>query len=134
MTTDAVWMTPAALARLQAELDELTKGGQGEGEPARAARLRELIRRAETSAKPDDGLVEPGMRITVRFDDDGSELEFLFGDRELASLDTSIDLDVYSPTSPLGRAINGRHVGDTVSYEAPHGAEQVTVTAARPFD
>lgn len=129
---DQVWMTPAALAALQAELAELDERGDGDGDLARMVELRTLIRKVEVSAKPDDGLVEPGMTVTVRFEGDGSNERFLLGSREMAH--SGVDVDVYSPTSPLGAAITGRHVGDEVSYLAPSGATlNVTVLEAVPF-
>lgn len=135
MTTESVWMTPAALERLEAELAELSRPGRAltDTEQARATELRAMVRNAEVGLKPDDGLVEPGMRITVRFDDDAQPTSFLLGSRELADLDDSLDLDVYSPTSPLGSAITGRYVGDAVTYQAPNRAVQVTVLEAVPF-
>ena len=135
MTTESVWMTPAALERLEAELAELSRPGRTltDTEQARATELRATVRNAEVGLKPDDGLVEPGMRITVRFDDDAEPTSFLLGSRELADLDDSVDLDVYSPTSPLGSAITGRYVGDAVTYQAPNRAVQVTVLEAVPF-
>ncbi|MBM7830837.1 transcription elongation factor GreA [Agromyces cerinus] len=135
MTTESVWMTPAALERLEAELVELSRPGRTltDTEQARATELRAMVRNAEVGLKPDDGLVEPGMRITVRFDDDAEPTSFLLGSRELADLDATVDLDVYSPTSPLGAAITGRYVGDAVTYQAPNRAVQVTVLEAVPF-
>ena len=135
MTTESVWMTPAALERLETELAELSRPGRTltDTEQARATELRAMVRNAEVGLKPDDGLVEPGMRITVRFDDDAEPTSFLLGSRELAGLDESVDLDVYSPTSPLGSAITGSYVGDAVTYQAPNRAVQVTVLEAVPF-
>ncbi|SIN79036.1 GreA/GreB family elongation factor [Agromyces cerinus] len=135
MTTESVWMTPAALERLEAELVELSRPGRTltDTEQARATELRAMVRNAEVGLKPDDGLVEPGMRITVRFDDDAEPTSFLLGSRELADLDSTVDLDVYSPTSPLGAAITGHYVGDAVTYQAPNRAVQVTVLEAVPF-
>lgn len=132
MSTDSVWMTPVALEQLRAELAELTRNT----DPHHADRirhLRELIDHAETELKPDDGLVEPGMRITIRFARDDNPLTFLFGARELLTLDDNLDLDVYSPSSPLGAAINGHYVNDTVTYDSPQGPERVTIVAAEPF-
>lgn len=131
---DTVWMTAGALAALQAELDELNARAEGDIPQARQVELRDLIRRAEVGTKPDDGLVEPGMTVTVRFTRDGSEETFLLGSRELVRQGSEIELDVYSPSSPLGVAITGRSVGDTVTYQAPNGAAiEVTVVAAVPF-
>ncbi|MBD7958214.1 GreA/GreB family elongation factor [Microbacterium sp. Sa4CUA7] len=131
---DTVWMTAGALAALQAELDELNARAEGDVPQGRQVELRDLIRRAEVGTKPDDGLVEPGMTVTVRFTRDGSEETFLLGSRELVRQGTEVELDVYSPSSPLGVAITGRSVGDTVTYDAPNGATiEVTVVAAVPF-
>jgi len=128
-------MTGAALSKLRAELADLTAGGgTAGGTGARIAELRELIDRAEVVVKPDDGLVEPGMIITVRYEDDAEASSFLLGDRELQRLDPSLDLDVYSPDSPLGLTINGHYPGDTVSYTTPTGViVKLTITAAVPF-
>jgi transcription elongation factor GreA len=48
----------------------------------------------------------------------GDKEKFLLGSREIAG-DSA--LDVYSEKSPLGAAINGAKVGDSVSYDAPNG-------------
>ena len=43
-------------------------------------------------------------------------------------------LDVYSPQTALGSAINGKSKGDTVSYLAPNGKElQVVIVDAVPY-
>ncbi|RYJ04750.1 MAG: transcription elongation factor GreA, partial [Actinomycetales bacterium] len=48
--------------------------------------------------------------------------------------DDAVDLDVYSPTSPLGAAILGKKAGDEASYETPTGATiSVEVVEAKPF-
>ena len=61
----------------------------------------------------------------------GEEMKFLLGSREGAG-DTT--LDVYSPSSPLGEAISGKQVGDTVEYQAPNGATiKVEISAAEPY-
>lgn len=134
MAPDGVWMTPAALERLQQELADLTAVGREvtDLERARVVELKELIQRAEAVSKPDDGLVEPGMRITVRFDDDGSTSSFVLGDRTLLGLDDSLDIDVFSPDSPLGSAIDGLHVGDVAQFESPRGKRSLTILAATP--
>jgi transcription elongation factor GreA len=134
VTADTVWLTPAALAKLRAEHDGLA-ARQTEltsDERARLAELKDLIRTAQAEPKPDDGLVEPGMRITVRFDDDGSTASFVFGSRTMLGLDESLDVDVYSPQSPLGAAIDGLYVGDTASFESPKGLRKLTIVAASP--
>ena len=74
------------------------------------------------------------MKVTIRFKGDTDTETFLLGSRELLSLDSSVDLDVYSPTSPLGVAILGKYAGDTASYEAPNGKVlEVEIVEAKPF-
>jgi transcription elongation factor GreA len=110
------------------------KDEQGHSE-ARIRQLEDMLRRAKVGETPaDDGVVEPGMKVTVRFAGDDDTMTFLFGARELADFDPSVDLDVYSPNSPLGAAIDGRKQGDTVSYAAPNGSElKVEIVGAVPF-
>lgn len=131
MTTESVWMTPATRQRLEEELAVLERNESAD--PARARELRVLLRNAEVASKPDDGLVEAGMRVTVRFERDASESTFLLGSRELSGLDPNIDTDVYSLTSPLGQAIAGHYVGDVVRFRAPSGEQQITIVSAAPF-
>ena len=134
MSHDAVWMTAAARQRLQDELSELMSRGREDDAAAQAriTELRILIERAEVREMPDDGLVEPGMRVTVSFADDGSALTFILGDRTMLNLDPSLDQPVYSPTSPMGAAITGLSVGDKAVLAAPLGDRHLTITAARP--
>src|SRR5690606_23400132 len=134
MTADVVWMTPAALARLQEELETLTAPGRelDDAQKARVVELRELLKKARAESKPDDGLVEPGMRITARFEDDGTTIDFVLGSRSVLGLDESMDVDVYSPESPLGAAINGLYVGDKATFETPTGERPLTILAAKP--
>lgn len=132
-TRSPVWMTEAALAALQEELVRLEATPQDETAP-RLLEVRDLIRRAETGPKPDDGLVEPGMTVTVRFAGNDDTETFLLGERALFQSLGDTELDVYSPESPLGAALLGHSVGDTVTYTAPTGrALEVSVVAAAPF-
>ena len=149
--TETIWVTQEAFDRLKQELEHLTgdvrsditakiasareegdlkeNGGyhaareeQGKTE-ARIRQLEDMLRRAEVGDKPaDDGVVEAGMIVTIRFKGDTGTEQFLLGSRELMSMDSSVEIDVYSPTSPLGVAVVGKKKGDSVSYEALHDA------------
>ncbi len=139
MTTpvdDTIWITPAAHAGLVAELDKLTRSTSAPA-PEVEGRIRELtalLRRAEVGDKPDDGLVEPGMTITVVFDGDAESTTFLLAQRGIAASDPDIGLKVYSPTSALGTAITGKYPGDVFEYEAPSGVMiGGRIVAAEPF-
>jgi transcription elongation factor GreA len=144
------WLTQEAADRLAAELVQLETTGRSEIvkkiEAARAegdlkenggyhaareeqgkmeARIRQLkhmLDNAEigTAANAAEGVVAPGMKITVEIM--GDEMQFLLGSREIATG----DLDVYSEQSPLGSAVMGAKVGDTKSYTAPNG-KNITV-------
>jgi len=139
------WLTQEAADRLSAELASLETTGRSEIikkiEAARAegdlkenggyhaareeqgkieARIRQLkhmLENAEIGTAPNnaDGLISPGMRVTVEIM--GDEMEFLLGSREISSG----DLDVYSEKSPLGAAVMGPKIGDTKTYNAPNG-------------
>ena len=94
-----------------------------------------MLERAEVGETPeDDGTVSPGMKVTYKFvgDDDDEAETFLLGAREI---EDSVDgLKVYSPQSPLGTAIIGAQVGETVSYEAPNGKTlEVVIVDATPY-
>ena len=128
---ETVWMTPTALRALQDELEALVRSGADA--TSRGREIRKLVEHAEVAAKPDDGLVEAGMQVTVRFEDVGREATFLLGSRALAGLDPNVAVDVYSLESPLGEAILGSRVGSTVTFTPPAGQQRVSILAAVPF-
>ncbi|MEP6843760.1 MAG: transcription elongation factor GreA [Pseudolysinimonas sp.] len=132
---ETIWLTQTARDQLQSELDGLDRRAAPSPEiEARIRELRALLRRAEVGDKPDDGLVEAGMTITVQFDGDSAPATFLLGQRANAESDPSVDIDVYPPSSPLGTAIAGRYPGDRFQYLAPSGAElSGRIVAAVPF-
>ncbi|HWU23349.1 MAG TPA: transcription elongation factor GreA [Nocardioides sp.] len=104
--------------------------GKNEG---RIAQLQEMLERAEIVAPPaDDGVVEPGMVVTYKFegdDDDEAETFLLIGAREGAPS----DIAVYTPEAPLGAAINGHSKGETVSYEVNGKTQTVIILDAVPY-
>lgn len=118
---EPIWLTQDALRHLEQELDAIVREGADDDQAqARAIELRAIIRRAQVGARPDDGIVEPGMRVTVEFAGDGSHDTFLLGSRVLLGADG--DVAVYSPDSPLGQAIAGLLPGDRFEYRTPNGA------------
>lgn len=77
-----------------------------------------------------DGTVGVGQVVTVRFPD-GDEERFLLASREQAP---HAEIDVYSPSSPLGAAVLGAAVGARVAFTLPNGRQlNVTVVSAEPL-
>ena len=72
----------------------------------------------------------PGMTVTIAFAGDDEEVTFLLASRE----ESGSPIDVYSPKSPLGAAINGKKVGETASYTLPNGRNMtVEIIDATPY-
>ena len=142
--SEGTWLTPAALEKLQEELDYLTTTGREEV-VARIAEARDHGDLKENSeydtAKNDQGLMEARIRqlkhiidnariieaddsgavaigsVAVVVDEDGDEMEFFVAPAE----NKLPGMLLASPDSPLGGALLGAKPGDDVTYEAPGG-------------
>jgi transcription elongation factor GreA len=158
--TGEIWLTEDAFARLKTELDDLVaqrpamaaeiNARREEGDlkenggyhaardeqvkqEARIRQLQELLRNAQVGVPPaDDGVIEPGMVVTVAYDGDDDDQEtFLLGSREEGSHGS---MQVYSPQSPLGQAILGASKGESREYVLPSGKTQkVSIIDAKPY-
>ncbi len=144
------WLSQDAFDRLKAELDDLKTNGreqiakdievarahgdlrenaeyhaakdeQGKME-ARIRQLEMLLRDAKIGQPDSTDEVRPG--LVVSLDVDGDEETYLLGSRE----DTHETHDVLSADSPIGRAIIGHGVGDTVTVTAPAAQFDVKIT------
>ncbi len=154
------WLTQEAHDRLQHELDELVahrpviaaeinarreegdlkeNGGyhaardEQAKQEARIRHLQEILRSAQVGVSPaDNGVVEPGMVVTIAYDGDDDDREtFLLGSREEG---VHGSMQVYSPQSPLGQAILGANRGESREYILPNGrVQKVAVLEAKPF-
>jgi transcription elongation factor GreA len=157
--TQVTWLTQEAHDRLKHELDELIanrsviaaeinarreegdlreNGGyhaareeQGKQE-ARIRQLQELLRNAKVGEAPQNsGVAEPGMVLTVRYEDDEETETFLLATREEGAHGA---VEVYSPNSPLGKALLGAKEGEAREYELPNGGNmKVTLIKAEPY-
>ncbi|MCC3652024.1 MULTISPECIES: transcription elongation factor GreA [Streptomyces] len=161
-TSDNVtWLTQEAYNQLKAELEYLSgparteiakkieaareegdlreNGGyhaakeeQGKQE-LRIRQLTQLLQHAKVGeTPPDDGVVEPGMVVTIAFDGDPDDTTtFLLASREYASASS---VETFSPQSPLGQGVNGKRVGDEAQYELPNGKmASVKILEAKPY-
>jgi len=158
---NVIWLTQEAFDKLQEELDQLRgparsdiiakiSAARDEGDlkenggyhaareeqskaEARIRQLEDMLRRAEVGeTPPDDGIVEPGMKVTTRFVGDTETETFLLGAREMAETES---LQVFSPQSPMGSAIIGVKRGETVTYKAPNGKKlKIEILEAVPYE
>ena len=156
MTEHTTFLTPAALEKLQKELEELRTVGREEIEAriaearshgdlrenadydaakndqglmeARIRKLEHVINTAEVREVEDTGRVEVGSVVTV-VDSDGDEMEYFVASQE----NKAGGMLLASPESPLGSALLGKSVGDQVEFEAPVGRMTVEVKAVRPY-
>jgi transcription elongation factor GreA len=152
------WLTQEAYDRLSAELEEAkgprradivakieaareegdlkenggyhaAKDEQGKLE-ARIRQLTQLLRDAKVGDAPTSaGVAGPGMVVEVRYEGDDESETFLIGSRE-----DKASIPVYSANSPLGLALTGAKVGDSVSYTLPNGGSMtVELLSAEPY-
>ena len=148
MTTSSqgAWMSPHAYERLERELAtlrELCAAAAATGDTdandaavrrawqARIQQIHDLLVNAVVGEDPpDDGIAEPGMVLTIRYDDTGDTETFLLGVRGAEYG----DMEVYSNQSPLGAAIAGARPGERRTYTLPSGATlTVTLLKAVPY-
>ncbi|GAA3577931.1 transcription elongation factor GreA [Nonomuraea rosea] len=156
---NVTWLTQEAYDRLKAEYEHLSGPGrvdiakkieaareegdlkenggyhaakdeQGKME-ARIFHLRQIIDNAQVGEAPKaEGVVGPGMTVTIRFVGDDDEVTFLLASRE----ESGAPIDVYSPRSPLGAAINGKKIGEKATYSMPNGRQNtVEILEAVPY-
>lgn len=126
-----------AAAREEGDLREnggyhAAKEEQGKQE-LRVRQLTQLLESAKVGEAPAaDGVVAPGMVVTIAFDgDEDDTLTFLLASREYASS----DIETYSPQSPLGSGVLGHKVGDDAQYELPNGKPaSVRILKAEPYN
>ncbi len=140
-------LSQEAFDRLQAELDDLSTRGrievaekieraremgdlsengdyhaakdeQGHME-GRIRQLESILEHCEIVDAVDDGTVQAGSIVTLRYEGDGEVQRYFVGSIE----EQREGLEVLSPASPLGQTLVGAKAGQKVSYEAPTGAE-----------
>jgi transcription elongation factor GreA len=148
-------LSPEAHARLVAELEDLTTRGRIEIaraiEAARAlgdlsengdyhaakdaqgkmeSRVRQLQWMLDEPVIVDVGenesdVVSAGRIIGIRYEGDDEVEKYLVGSIE----ERRDDVAVVSPGSPLGQALIGHSIGESVEYEAPGGMLRVEIVS-----
>ncbi len=155
--SQGTWLTPAALTKLQDELEQLSTKGREEviariaearshGDlkenseydtakndqglmEARIRLLKHTIDNAHVSEVDDSGAVAVGTVATV-VDEDGDETEFFVAPAE----NKVPGMLLASPDSPLGSALLGGQPGDEVTYDAPGGTFTYRITSVRVYE
>jgi transcription elongation factor GreA len=122
-TPTRVWISPLAHERLRRELDTLhflysagiAAGDNDENANAvrrawerRIQQVHDLLINVVGEDPPEDGIAEPGMVVTIRYDDTGDTDTFLLGVRSAEYT----DMEVYSIDSPLAAALTGARPGE----------------------
>jgi transcription elongation factor GreA len=152
-----IYVSPQTLERMRKELEELTGPGRDEMSVRllRARELGDLKENAEYHAAKDaQGLMEarirqlehtiskavvrevstsadevgPGLIVTVK-DQYGTE-DYLFAD----SMEEKVDgASTVTPSSPMGKALAGKKLGETATVEAPRGSFKVEIVGLKPL-
>ena len=116
------------------ELGDLSENGdyhaakdqQGHME-GRIRQLESILKNCEIVDEVAVGVVGPGTIVTIRYEGDDEDMAetYLIG-----HIEEKGELDVISPTSPLGAALLGKSAGDEVEYDAPGGVLKVVILRA----
>ena len=93
------------------------KDHQGQME-ARIRQLANMLDNAVIVESTDGEVVDPGSVVQLRYEGEEEPETYFYGSVE----ERGIEHDIISPGSPLGEALVGRKVGDTVEFESPTGA------------
>ena len=93
------------------------KDHQGHME-ARIRQLASMLENCEIVDGADGDIVEPGALVQLRYEGDDDVDSYFYGSVE----ERGVEHDIISPGSPLGQALVGAQVGDTVEFESPTGA------------
>ena len=120
-------------ARLLGDLSEngdyhAAKEEQGKME-GRIMRLKSILENHEIVAESGDrfggSVVAPGLVVSIRFQGDDEVEQYLFGSIE----ERRTGIEVVSPGSPMGKALEGARAGQTVTYEANGNQLSIEVVA-----
>jgi transcription elongation factor GreA len=109
-------------ARLMGDLKEngdyhAAKEEQGKM-AGRIAHLAGILENCEITERGAGDTVAPGTIVELRYEGDSTTERMLYGSIE----EQQGDLDVVSPGSPLGQALEGKAAGETATFEAPNGS------------
>lgn len=143
-------MTPSGYQKIKDEIDQLnndrphkikelqvarSKGDLSENAEYSAAKrdlrhlesrlrfLKRQLRYAQVIKPEDNGKIDIGTTVSLRFDDDGDDETY----RIVGKQEVDVDQDMISFESPLGKALMEHEAGDTVTVKAPASTYKVTI-------
>lgn len=153
---EEIFVSPQTLEKIKEELEQLTGAGRDEMAVRllRARELGDLKENAEYhSAKDAQGLMEARIRnlqhtvknavvrevstsadkvssgLIVSVKDKFGVEDYLFAD----SMEEKVKgVTTVTPTSPMGKALAGKKLGETIEVQAPRGSFQVEIVGLRP--
>lgn len=109
---------------------DAAKNEQGLNE-ARVRQIEAMLRDVEIVESSVGDAVEAGIVVEIRMAGDEDTERYLIGSIE----ERHDTYDVLSTTSPMGQALVGHGIGETVSYQTPKGATlEVEIVALHPAD
>lgn len=117
-----------ATARAHGDLSEnaeyhSAKDQQGLQE-GRVRQIRSMLENAEIIHAQDDGVVNPGMVVTIQHEGEEPET-YLLGLRE----EKGGDHDILTPDSPIGQALIGHRQGETVAVTVREREMKVAIVS-----
>lgn len=90
---------------------------------SRVRQLKSMLENAEVIEATDDGVVKPGMVVTIRHEGDDEPETYLLGLRE----QKGGDYDILTPESPIGKALIGHSAGETITASLPAGERKIEI-------
>ncbi|MFG2651269.1 GreA/GreB family elongation factor [Streptomyces sp. NPDC048436] len=105
------------------QADELERSNDLGHLDARISEIMLRLRQADEAGPPSGDVVGVGSTVTVRFSDGTSQT------MQIGEVAEPLDRTEVTEDSPLGRALLGRGVGDSVAYQTPDGQARATVVS-----
>jgi transcription elongation factor GreA len=119
-----------ATARAHGDLSENAEYHAAREEQAHnEAKIKEIrykIENAEIVQTFDDGVVQLGMLVVIRYEGDDESETYYVGSREEKG-----EFDVLTPDSPIGKALLGQSAGDTVTANVPSGDMKIEIVEVK---
>lgn len=119
-----------ATARAHGDLSENAEYHAAREEQAHnEAKIKELrykIENADIVETFDDGVVQLGMLVVIRYEGDDETETYYVGSREEKG-----EYDVLTPDSPIGKALLGHSAGETATAQVPSGEIKIEVVEVK---